>query len=210
MPSPVRRAAFTRTASFVDDSLRPYGVTRRFRKCATVPASSHSAIAPFACAPLLMSLTISVGCSLSWHEQAALRPAHVDLDPGPGVRHEIDVRLVLRRRLHAEPGPRPRGMRTRSRSSTLSRAACDRASRLRWPLSSPILAPKVAIADACRWLGSTVERPISTLSGLSRLQPQRSQRCAGIDRGAQCARTRRRVGYQRSAWRRLAAAPPPQ
>ena len=37
--------------------------------------------------------------------------AHVNLDPGPDVRLEVDVRFVLGRGLLAEPRPRPIGMR---------------------------------------------------------------------------------------------------
>jgi hypothetical protein len=43
-----------------------FGVTVRFRKCATVPGSSHSATRPRASAPDLTSLTIRLGCSLPW------------------------------------------------------------------------------------------------------------------------------------------------
>ena len=39
------------------------GSTVRLRKCATVPRSSQSATAPLPCAPVLTSLTTSVGCS---------------------------------------------------------------------------------------------------------------------------------------------------
>ena len=39
-----------------------YRVTVRFRKCATVPGPTHSAMAPLPCAPDLTSFTISVGC----------------------------------------------------------------------------------------------------------------------------------------------------
>jgi hypothetical protein len=51
------------------DEIKHYlvdGSTARFRKCATVPGSSHSATPPCPFAPDLTSLTISVGCSLSW------------------------------------------------------------------------------------------------------------------------------------------------
>lgn len=45
----------------VSDNVAYFGDTVRFRKCATVPLSIHSAIAPLPFGPLLTSFTISVG-----------------------------------------------------------------------------------------------------------------------------------------------------
>ena len=41
-------------------------LTVRLRKCASVPTSSHSAMAPLPFAPDFRSLTMSVGCGWSW------------------------------------------------------------------------------------------------------------------------------------------------
>ena len=45
---------------------RRYGWMLRLRKCAIVPGPGDSATAPLACAPVLTSLTINVGCSCPW------------------------------------------------------------------------------------------------------------------------------------------------